>query len=151
DVISTIEPMSKPVIAAMHGTPLGGGLEVALGCHYRIAAPGTRLGLPEIKLGLMPGAGGTQRLPRVIGVEKALAMILTGGQMPAEDAREAGLLDEIVDGDLTASAVAFARRMIAEKRPLRRARDSEEKLAPFKSDRARFDSVAAAYTKRAKG
>ena len=151
DVITTIEPMSKPVIAAMHGTPLGGGLEVALGCHYRIAAPGTRLGLPEIKLGLMPGAGGTQRLPRLIGIEKALATILTGDQMPAKDAREAGLVDEIVDGDLTASAVAFAKRVVAEKRPLPRARDRDEKLAPFKSDRAKFDTVAAAYTKRAKG
>ncbi len=92
--------MPKPIIAAMHGTPLGGGLELALGCHFRIAAPGTRLGLPEIKLGLMPGAGGTQRLPRLVGVEKALGMILRGDPIPAKDALASGLVDEIVEGDL---------------------------------------------------
>ena len=76
--------MPKPVVAAMHGTALGGGLELALGCHFRVAAPGTRLGLPEIKLGLMPGAGGTQRLPRLVGMEKAMAMILSGDPIGAE-------------------------------------------------------------------
>ena len=110
DVIAAIEAMPKPVIAAMHGTPLGGGLEVALGCHYRIAALGTKLGLPEIKLGLMPGAGGTQRLPRLVGVEKALAMILTGDQVPAKEALDYGLVDEIVEGS-PENFVAFARRV----------------------------------------
>src|SRR5690349_8801773 len=98
DVIETLDAMPKPVVAALHGTPLGGGLEVALGCHFRVAAPGTRLGLPEIKLGLMPGAGGTQRLPRLVGIEKALTMILSGDPIPAKDALQHGLIDDIVDG-----------------------------------------------------
>src|SRR5438105_349144 len=82
-----------------HGTPLGGGLETALGCHYRVAAPGTRLGLPESKLGLLPGAGGTQRLPRLIGIDKALPMILSGDPIPATEALKVGLVDEIAQGD----------------------------------------------------
>jgi 3-hydroxyacyl-CoA dehydrogenase len=147
DVIAAIEAMPKPVIAAMHGTPLGGGLEVALGCHYRIAASGTKLGLPEIKLGLMPGAGGTQRLPRLVGVEKALAMILTGDQVPAKEAFEYGLVDEIVEGSLE-NSIAFARRVVVDKRPLVLARDNDAKLAPFKGDGAKFDAIAAKYLKR---
>jgi 3-hydroxyacyl-CoA dehydrogenase len=150
DVIAAIESMPKPVIAAMHGTALGGGLEVALGCHYRIAVPSAKLGLPEIKLGLMPGAGGTQRLPRLIGVEKALDMIVTGEQVTASEALDAGLIDVIVVGDLTAAAVAYARRVVNEKRPLPRARDSDEKLLPLKSDPAAFDTIAAKYQKRSK-
>ena len=93
------------MIAAVHGTPLGGGLELTMGCHFRVAAAGTRLGLPEIKLGLIPGAGGTQRLPRLVGIEKALPMILSGDPIPAKDALAAGLVDEIVEGDLVAGAV----------------------------------------------
>jgi 3-hydroxyacyl-CoA dehydrogenase len=147
DVIAAIEAMPKPVIAAMHGTPLGGGLEVALGCHYRIAVPGTKLGLPEIKLGLMPGAGGTQRLPRLVGVEKALAMILTGDQVPAKEALEAGLVDEIVDGSLE-NSVAFARRVAADRRPLVLARNNDAKLVQFKGDGAKFEAIAAKYLKR---
>jgi 3-hydroxyacyl-CoA dehydrogenase len=150
DVIAAIETMPKPVIAAMHGTALGGGLEVALGCHYRIAVPSAKLGLPEIKLGLMPGAGGTQRLPRLIGIEKALDMIVTGEQVSASEAHDAGLVDMIVVGDLAAAAVAYAQRVVNEKRPLRRARDSDEKLMPFKSDPAAFDVLAAKYQKRGK-
>ena len=90
-----------------------------MGCHFRVAAAGTRLGLPEIKLGLIPGAGGTQRLPRLVGIEKALPMILSGDPIPAKDALAAGLVDEIIEGDLVAGAVAFARKVLAEKRPLR--------------------------------
>ena len=107
DVIDVIEAMPKPVVAALHGTPLGGGLEIALGCHFRIAAAGTRLGLPEIKLGLIPGAGGTQKLPRLVGMDKAMAMILSGDPIPAKDAKAAGLIDDIVDGDLTTAGVSF--------------------------------------------
>jgi 3-hydroxyacyl-CoA dehydrogenase len=147
DVIDAIEAMPKPVIAAMHGTPLGGGLEVALGCHYRIAATGTRLGLPEIKLGLMPGAGGTQRLPRLVGVTKALAMILGGDPIPVEEAHAIGLVDEIVEAQL-AEAVEFARRVVAERRPLVRARDNDEKLAPYKGEGTNFDALVAKYSKR---
>jgi 3-hydroxyacyl-CoA dehydrogenase len=150
-VIAAIEALDKPAVAALHGTPLGGGLELALGCHARVAAPATRLGLPEIKLGLIPGAGGTQRLPRLVGVEKALAMILTGEPITAEDALAHGLVDAIVDGDVTAGAVAFARQVVAEKRPLVPARAREGKLAPFKADRAKLDALAAPYLKRGKG
>src|SRR5215470_10925004 len=113
-VIEALEACPKPVVAALHGTPLGGGLELALGCHFRVAAPGTRLGLPEIKLGIIPGAGGTQRLPRLVGMEKAMAMILSGEPIPVRDAHDCGLVDEIVDSDLVAGAIAFARRVVAE-------------------------------------
>ena len=99
DVIDAIEAMPKPVVAALHGTPLGGGLEVALGCHFRIAAPGTKLGLPEIKLGLIPGAGGTQRLPRLIGLPKAMDMILTARMMDAAEAERVGLVSRVVSAD----------------------------------------------------
>lgn len=95
DVISQLEACPKPLIAALHGTALGGGLEVALGCHYRVALEGTRVGLPEVKLGLLPGAGGTQRLPRLVGVERALEMITSGRFVAAEEALEAGIIDAI--------------------------------------------------------
>jgi 3-hydroxyacyl-CoA dehydrogenase len=150
DVVAAIEASPKPVVAALHGTPLGGGLELALGCHFRLAAPGTRLGLPEIKLGLLPGGGGTQRLPRLVGMDKALAMILTGDPIPVSDALTAGLVDEIVEGDLVGGAIAFARRVVAEKRPLVLVRDREEKLAASR-DIAAFEAAAANYTKRARG
>ena len=128
DVIAAIEAMPKPVVAALHGTALGGGFELALACHFRVAVPGARLGLPEVKLGLLPGAGGTQRLPRLVGPEKALQMIVTGEPIGATEAREDGIIDEIVDGDLTAAAIDFARRVVREGRPLRLVRDREEKL-----------------------
>jgi 3-hydroxyacyl-CoA dehydrogenase len=150
DVVEAIEASPKPVVAALHGTPLGGGLELALGCHFRVAAPGTRLGLPEIKLGLLPGGGGTQRLPRLVGMDKALTMIVTGEPIPVDDALKAGLVDAIVEGDVVAGAVAFARRVAAEKRPLTLVRDREEKLAASR-DVAAFDAAAVNYTKRARG
>src|SRR5262249_47631734 len=149
DVIAAVEQMGKPVVAALHGTPLGGGLEIALGCHFRLAAPGTRLGQPEIKIGTIPGAGGTQRLPRLVGLEKATGMILTGDPVTAPDALAHGLVDEIVDGDVTAAAVAFAKKAVAEKRSPRLARDRNEKLAAV--DRAKFEELAAGYLKRGKG
>jgi 3-hydroxyacyl-CoA dehydrogenase len=147
-VIAAIEASRKPVIAAMHGTPLGGGLELALACHFRLAAPGTRLGLPEVKLGIIPGAGGTQRLPRLVGIEKAMA-ILTGEPTPAQEALAAGLVDAIIEDDLAAGAVAFAQQVLAEKRPLVLARDRNDKLAT--ADVAKFDSAAAPYLARARG
>src|SRR5215471_19376896 len=149
-VIEAIEASRKPVVAALHGTTLGGGLELALGCHFRVAAPGTRLGLPEIKLGIIPGAGGTQRLPRLVGMKKAMAMILTGEPIPVREALDAGLIDEIIEGDLMAGAAAFARHAVAEKRPLVLVRDRDEKLAGAR-DLAAFDAAAANYIKRAKG
>jgi 3-hydroxyacyl-CoA dehydrogenase len=149
DVIAAIEGSEKPVVAALHGTPLGGGLEVALACHYRVASPGTRPGLPEIKLGLMPGAGGTQRLPRLIGMDNAMGMILSGDQIAATDALEAGLVDAIVEGDLTAAAVGFARDKAG--RPLVLAKQRDEKLAPDRADIEKFDAAAAAALKRSRG
>ncbi|HXG02800.1 MAG TPA: 3-hydroxyacyl-CoA dehydrogenase NAD-binding domain-containing protein [Candidatus Binatia bacterium] len=128
-VLEVIEQSPKPVVAAIHGTALGGGLEVALACHWRVGVKGARLGLPEVKLGLLPGAGGTQRLPRLVGVEKALQMIVSGEPIGAEEAHRLGLLDEVVEGDLTAGAVAFAERVVAERRPLRKVRDLEDKVA----------------------
>jgi 3-hydroxyacyl-CoA dehydrogenase len=151
EIIGLIENSPKPVIAAMHGTPLGGGLELTLACHFRIAAPGTRLGLPEIKLGLIPGAGGTQRLPRLVGMDRAMAMILSGEPVPAQQALADGLIDEIVEGDLTAAAVAFARRVLAEKRPLRRVRDLEGKIEPLRANPEKFAELAGANTKRSRG
>jgi len=114
DVIALIEAIAKPVVAAVFGTPLGGGLEITLACHFRIAAAGTRLGLPEIKLGLIPGAGGTQRLPRLVGMPKAAAMILSGDPIPAKDALAAGLIDEIFEGDPAAAAFRMRRNDFVE-------------------------------------
>ncbi len=151
DVIETLDAMQKPIVAALHGTPLGGGLEIALGCHFRVAAAGTKLGLPEIKLGLMPGAGGTQRLPRLIGMDKAMAMILTGDPIGADEALQLGLVDEIAAGDVEQAAIAFARKAIAEKRPLVRARDRDDKLDDLRAHPEKFDELAAPYAKRARG
>jgi 3-hydroxyacyl-CoA dehydrogenase len=151
DVIAAIEQTGKPVVAALFGTPMGGGFEVALGCHFRVAAPGTRVALPEIKLGLMPGAGGTQRLPRLAGMEKALAMILSGDPIDAADALACGIVDEIADGDVIAAAVAFARRVLAEKRPLALARDRDEKLAALKRNPSQFEALAAKASRRVGG
>ena len=114
EVVNLIEASPKPVVAAIHGTALGGGLEVALACHYRVAVPSAKLGLPEVKLGILPGAGGTQRLPRVVGVEAALPMIVSGDPIAAKKAEAIGLVDRIVGEDsLEADAVAFAREVAA--------------------------------------
>ena len=127
--LDAIEGGTKPVIAAIHGTALGGGLEVALACHYRVAVPTARLGLPEVNLGLIPGAAGTQRLPRIVGVEQAIKMITTGIMVNAGEAAERGLVDEIIDGDLVDGAVAFAEKVISEKRPLSKVRDLNDKVS----------------------
>jgi len=124
-VILALEACTKPVVAAVHGTAMGGGLELSLGCHYRVAAPGAQVALPEVKLGLIPGAGGTQRLPRVIGVENALNMIVSGEAVKSEQLAQIPgqlLFDRIVEGDLLAGAVSFAEE-VAERRPLPRVRD----------------------------
>ena len=124
-LIAALEASSKPVVAAVHTVCMGGGLELALGCHYRIAAPGTQVAFPEVKLGLIPGAGGTQRMPRVIGVENALDMIVSGEPVKSEQLAKAPgqkLFDQIADGDLMTAALAFAAR-VADVRPLPRVRD----------------------------
>jgi 3-hydroxyacyl-CoA dehydrogenase len=121
-VIAAIEAADKPVVAAVHSVAMGGGLELALGCHYRVAAPGAQIALPEVKLGLLPGAGGTQRLPRLVGVETALTMIVTGNPTPSEKLAGTKLFDRMIEGDLMAGAIAFAGE-IAAKRPLPKVRD----------------------------
>jgi len=121
-VIRAIEAAAKPVVAAISGNCMGGGLELALGCHYRVAAPGAQIGLPEVKLGLLPGAGGTQRLPRLVGVEHALNMIVSGAPVPSEKFKGTPLLDAFIEGDLLDGAVEFA-GTIADRRPLKRVRD----------------------------
>jgi 3-hydroxyacyl-CoA dehydrogenase len=128
DVLKVFDQATKPVIAAIHGTAFGGGLETALSSHYRIAVPAAQFGLPEVKLGLLPGAGGTQRLPRLIGPEKALPMIATGNPIGAAQALKEGVIDEIAEGDLAEAAVAFARKVLAEKRPLRQVSAMTEKV-----------------------
>ena len=122
------DAMSKPLVAAIGGFALGGGLELALACHYRVSAPRAQIGLPEVKLGILPGSGGTQRLPRIIPVAEAARMMTTGTPIPAEKARELGLVDEIVQGDLLEGSLEFARRIVQEKRPLRRIRDMKPRL-----------------------
>ena len=124
-LIRLVEDSPKPVVAAVHSVCMGGGLELSLGCHYRVAAPGTQVALPEVKIGLIPGAGGTQRLPRVLGVENALNMIVSGEPVKSELLAMApgqSLFQKIVEGDLLAGAVAFASE-IADVRPLPRVRD----------------------------
>ncbi len=121
-VQAAIEDSPKPVVAAIHGTALGGGLEVALVAHYRVAVAAAKFGLPEVKLGLLPGAGGTQRLPRVVGAKAALEMVTSGKQLSAKAALASGLVDAIVD-DLRTGAIAFARDVVAQGKPLRRVRD----------------------------
>ncbi|MCC6435772.1 MAG: enoyl-CoA hydratase/isomerase family protein [Acidimicrobiales bacterium] len=128
-----MENCTKPVVAAIHGTALGGGLEVAMCAHFRVASPSAKFGLPEVKLGLLPGAGGTQRLPRVTGVAKALEMMTSGDPIGSGEALDCGLVDEVAPADgadaLLATAVGFARRVLAEHRPLTRIRDRDDKLA----------------------
>jgi 3-hydroxyacyl-CoA dehydrogenase len=127
-LLRAIESCSKPVIAAIDGICMGGGLEMALACHYRIAVANARIALPEVKLGLLPGAGGTQRLPRAIGVEAALNMIVSGAAVSAEKLRGTALFDVIVEGELVTSALDFARSVIADRRGPRRLRDLEIRM-----------------------
>ncbi len=151
-VVDMIEASSKPVVAAIHGTALGGGCEVTLGCHYRVAVPSAKIGTPEVKLGLLPGAGGTQRIPRIAGVKLALEMTAKGDPISAKKALDAGLIDKIVGEDsLEADAIAFAREM-ATRRPLPRASEKTaqadpDAVAAFKRENARrfrnFDAPAA--------
>jgi 3-hydroxyacyl-CoA dehydrogenase len=150
EVISGIENCGKPVIAAIHGTALGGGLEVALGCHFRVATKDAKLGLPEVKLGLLPGAGGTQRLPRAVGPELGVKMVVTGEPIGAAEALKNGLIEEIVEGPASGGE-AFARKVLAEKRPLRILRNDDSKLAAARADRSIFTKAAADANKKNRG
>ena len=164
-VIAAAENSEKPVVAAIHTVCMGGGLELALGCHYRVAAPGAQIALPEVKLGILPGAGGTQRLPRVVGLEMALNMIVSGTPMASEKLAKTKLFDEIIDGDLMDGAVKFAER-IAATRPLPKVRDLKvdypnheaflqfsrntvkAMAGPFPAPLKCVDAVAASITKK---
>ncbi|MEO9524596.1 3-hydroxyacyl-CoA dehydrogenase NAD-binding domain-containing protein [Marinobacter alexandrii] len=126
-VINYVESSRKPVIAAISGACMGGGLELALGCHYRIAKPDAQIALPEVKLGLLPGAGGTQRLPRLIGAEHAVNMIVSGSVVPAKQFKGSPLFDEIVDSELFDAAVAYATKVVSENLPLKKVRDLKAK------------------------
>lgn len=149
DVLRRIETMAKPVVAALHGTALGGGFEVALACHWRVAVESAQVGLPEVKLGVIPGSGGTQRLPRLIGPKLALDMIVPGNPIPAKKALELGVLDAVVTGELLAGAVAYARTVVAEGRPLRLVRDMNDKVSDV--DPAVFADYRKSIARKAKG
>ncbi|HEX3887137.1 MAG TPA: 3-hydroxyacyl-CoA dehydrogenase NAD-binding domain-containing protein, partial [Phenylobacterium sp.] len=152
EVQDMMEGSPKPVIAAIHGTALGGGLEVALCAHYRVAVPSARVGLPEVALGLLPGAGGTQRLPRIVGVEAALDMVTSGRHVPAKQALAMGLVDELVEeGKLLEGAVAFARKAVAENKPLVKVRDNNAKLEAAKGHPEIFADFRKANARKFRG
>ncbi|WP_374526896.1 3-hydroxyacyl-CoA dehydrogenase NAD-binding domain-containing protein [Novosphingobium sp.] len=133
DVFDIIESGTKPVVAAIHGTALGGGYELALICHYRIAVPSAKVGLPEVALGLLPGAGGTQRLPRIVGIPAALDLITGGAPVAAKKALDLGMIDALAkEGKLREDAIAFAQKLVAEGGPLLRVRDRQDKVEPYR-------------------
>src|SRR5689334_11837906 len=146
-----LDASAKPVIAAIHGYALGGGLEIALASHYRIAVASAKVGLPEVLIGILPGSGGTQRLPRLIGPKAAMEMIVSGRHVPAEEAHRLGIIDELVEegADLRQAAIAMARR-VAEIRPLPRIRDRDAKLAEAKADPGVFDAMRKSIARRAR-
>lgn len=152
EIENALEGGSKPVIAAMHGTTLGGGFEVALMCHYRVAVPSAKFGFPEIKLGLIPGAGGTQRLPRLVGVERALDLILSGAPFGASEARRDGIIDDIVEESrLREGAIAFARKVIDTAMPLRKIRDMNAMIEAARGKEEIFDKVRRDNARRFRG
>ncbi len=152
EVQDAIENLDKPVVAAIHGTALGGGLEVALCCHYRVALESARCGLPEVNLGLLPGAGGTQRLPRLVGVERALEMMTSGRHVPAPECLELGLVDALApEGELESGAIAFAERVVAEGRPLRKVREIDGKLEAARGRPEIFEEFRASIARRTRG
>ena len=152
DAQAALENCPMPVIAAIHGTALGGGFEVALVCHYRVAVPSAKLGLPEIKLGLIPGAGGTQRLPRLIGPEAALEAILSGTPFGAKQALAWGVVDQLVEeGKLREGALRFARKAIDEKLPLLKVRDREDKVAAARGKPEIIDAIVKTNARKFRG
>lgn len=142
EVVAGIEAGNKPSVAVIHGTALGGGLEVAVSCHYRIARKDAKVGLPEVKLGLLPGAGGTQRLPRLVGVPKALDMIVSGNPIGAPEAFELGVVDKLIEGDLLSEGIAFAQQLLKDGKGARRTGERTDKLEGV-------DNAAAVAAKRA--
>ena len=153
-VQAAMEDAPVPVIAAIHGTALGGGLEVALCAHYRVSVASAKFGLPEVNLGLLPGAGGTQRLPRLTGVPKALEMMTSGRHIGTDEALGCGLVNEVVDGgldELCATAIAFAERAVAENLPLTRVRDRDEQIAGHRGDEQVFADFRASIARKTRG
>jgi 3-hydroxyacyl-CoA dehydrogenase len=146
-----LDASAKPVVAAIHGYALGGGLEIALSAHYRIAVPSAKVGLPEVLIGILPGSGGTQRLPRLIGPKAAMEMIVSGRHVPADEAKRLGIVDELVEegADLRQAAIVMARR-VAEIKPLPRIRDRDDKLAEAKADPGVFDAMRKSIARRAR-
>ncbi len=152
DVIAEMEQSEKVVVAAIHGTALGGGLEVCLGTHYRVAVPSARVGLPEVKLGLLPGAGGTQRLPRLTGPEAALEIMTTGRFVPAKEALKLGIIDHIAEQeDVREAGLAYAEKLAAEGAKPRSVSEMNDKLEAAKKDRNVFDKARASLEKTARG
>ena len=153
ELIAMIEASPKPVVAAVHGAAFGGGFELPLGCHARVSVPGTRVGLPEVTLGIVPGAGGTQRLPRLIGVPAALDAIVSGKPMKAEKGYELGLIDEMASSldDLVDVAVRLAEKLAAEDGPPPKVRDLDDRLAEARENPGLFDDFRASIARRARG
>jgi len=152
EVQEAIEGSTKPVVAAIHGTALGGGLEVALTCHYRVAVPSAKCGLPEVNLGLLPGAGGTQRLPRIVGAQRALEMMTSGEHVPAKACLAMGLVDELVEeGKLREGALAFAGKVVAENRPLKKVRDLDDKTSADRAHPEIFANFRKANARKFRG
>src|SRR5687768_7446954 len=149
-VVDIIENCTKPVVAAIHGTAFGGGLEVALASHYRVAVPSAKLGVPEVKLGLLPGAGGTQRRPRAAGVAKVLEMAATGNPIGAREAYEIGLVDRLIEGDLEQHAVAVAEE-VRDARPLPKRSERDDTLAEARANPAIFDEFRKANARKFRG
>ncbi len=148
-LLKELEDCPKPVVAAMHGTAFGGGLEIAQACHYRVAVPATQLGQPEVKLGIIPGAGGTQRLPRLAGVAKAAEMCAVGNPIPASEGLASGILDRVIEGDLLPGAVAFARELLAKGGPPRKTRDLTDKIGDREGNARVLAAAREAARKRA--
>jgi 3-hydroxyacyl-CoA dehydrogenase len=150
-LMQSMEDSPKPVVVAIHGTAFGGGLEVAMGGHYRVAVPSAQVGQPEVKLGIIPGAAGTQRLPRLAGVAKAAEMCAFGEPVKAGDALACGIVDRIIEGDLLAGAIAFAQEMVASGVTPRKPRDRNEKLGDAASNASLFDALRAQAKKTRRG
>ena len=141
DCLNTMDDSTKPIIAAINGTAFGGGLEVALCCHYRVISSSAPVGLPEVKLGLLPGAGGTQRLPRLIGAEKALDFILSGDPIPGPQATELGITDEVAKGDIVQAGIDFAQKIIDQGGKVRRIRDETSIIENDRDNQEIFETA----------
>lgn len=149
EILDLIEQAPIPVIAAIHGAALGRGFEVALACHYRVAVPSAQVGLPEVNVGILPGAGGTQRLPRIVGIAKALDLIMSGRRVPGPEARALGIVDELVEESrLPEGATDFAQRIIDTGSPLRRLRDEAVTIGSDRTRNEVFDDYEKANAKK---